>query len=279
MFEWKPPTATGGKREGVDVDDLLAQYLNDDQSPENKGDVRSLTDELEALLVAAERNQIGPQRQRVTPTEALHVVQTETPSHDEFDDEDPTEPLGTQLLPTVAEQEFDAPQTTYRGKRSARALIRLPDRAARRMRNHGVGARRAPAGRTQPTGDNRCDVADQRGDERDVGQRSRSTPTYSGPSRVLSCRADVVAEDMSHMGGTANALRPQKRLAVLYSASGGRRRGAPKPASSDAEQELAQDAPTATILPTSRPGDDEGDDLAPPDDGRQTLPGWSPDDI
>ncbi len=41
------------------------------------------------------------------------------------------------------------------------------------MWHHGVGASKAPAGRTQPTSDNRCDVADQRGDGRDVGQRSR----------------------------------------------------------------------------------------------------------
>ncbi len=55
----------------------------------------------------------------------------------------------------------------------SRALISLPDRAAPRMRNHGVGARRAPAGSTQPTSDNRCDFEDQRGDGREVGQRSR----------------------------------------------------------------------------------------------------------
>ncbi|PIE19673.1 MAG: hypothetical protein CSA65_01430 [Proteobacteria bacterium] len=34
------------------------------------------------------------------------------------------------------------------------------------MRNHGVGARRAPAGSKQPTSNNRCDFADQRSDGR-----------------------------------------------------------------------------------------------------------------
>ncbi len=57
-----------------------------------------------------------------------------------------------------------------------RALISLPDRAARRMQNHGVGARRAPAGSKQPTSNNRCDVADQRSDGREVGQRSSAAP-------------------------------------------------------------------------------------------------------
>lgn len=212
----------GDKPGGGHVDDLLAQYLEEDGAEESKAsdskasgsgsgeaeddeNVRALTDELEALLVAAERSQTGPQRQRVTPTEPLHVVQTGSAAHDEFgrdrtgpptakrispeqDEGDepfarqPTGPFGnrigsgTEMLPTIAEQEFDAAQTTYRGKRS-------------------------------------------------------------------------------------------------------------KPPEDDAARELALDAPTATVLPPGEERvpivddeDDEGDDLAPPDDGRQTLPGWSPDE-
>jgi hypothetical protein len=199
-----------------DVDELLAQYLDtdtDDESAEGKSEsgeqVRALTDELEALLVAAERSQTGPQRSRVTPTEPLHVVQTGDPPHDEFGRNrtgprmadqveegadpfarQPTGPFGTapvsgtQMLPTVApdvasdvapDKEFDAAQTTYRGKRSARV----------------------------PTGEQ-----------------------------------------------------------------------------NEAAQELAQDAPTATVLPPPVvvDDDDEGDNLAP-DEARQTMPGWSPDEL
>ncbi len=112
----------------------------------------------------------------------------------------------------------------------SRALISLPDRAARRMRSHGVGASRAPAGSTQPTSDNRCDIADQRGDGWSVGQRSWSTSTHSGPSRVLSCRADVVAQDTSQTGGTASFLRPRERPAVLRPATKGMYGDAPQSA-------------------------------------------------
>ncbi len=42
----------------------------------------------------------------------------------------------------------------------------LPMEVLLRMRNHGVGARRAPAGSKQPTSNNRRDFADQRGDGR-----------------------------------------------------------------------------------------------------------------
>ncbi len=45
--------------------------------------------------------------------------------------------------------------------------------------------------------------------------RPKSFPTHSGPSRVLSCRAALIAEDMSHTGGTANVLRHRERPAVL----------------------------------------------------------------
>ncbi len=58
--------------------------------------------------------------------------------------------------------------------------------------------------------------------------RSESTPTQSGPSRVLSGRADVVAEEMSHRGGRVNSLRPRKRPAALCPATGGMCRGAPE---------------------------------------------------
>ncbi len=49
----------------------------------------------------------------------------------------------------------------------------------------------------------------------------KSPPTHSGPSRVLSCRTDFVAEETSHTRGTASFLRPRKRPAVRYPATGG----------------------------------------------------------
>ncbi len=50
----------------------------------------------------------------------------------------------------------------------------------------------------------------------------KSTPTRSGPSRVLSCRADSVAEAMSPTGDTANVLSPRERPAELCPATKGR---------------------------------------------------------
>ncbi len=56
----------------------------------------------------------------------------------------------------------------------------------------------------------------------------KSTPTKAEASQVLSCRADVVAEDMSPTGGTADVLRPRERPAVRCPARGETCGGAPK---------------------------------------------------
>ncbi|PID37957.1 MAG: hypothetical protein CSB49_08055 [Proteobacteria bacterium] len=84
---------------------------------------------------------------------------------------------------------------------------------------------------------------------RQLNAAPKSTLTHSGPSRVPSCRADLVAEDMSHTGDLASCLRPRKRPAVLYPATAGICRDAPKgPDGQPLPATVAQLPPSPLVL-------------------------------